>query len=61
MKFNSKTEARKYLEDKNIKLLSVTDEELIAIKEFFTDEELADISFTKFNVEDCFKNPQTDN
>lgn len=54
MKFLSKLEAYNFLEAKHITKDSLTNEELNAVKEFFTDDELLDISFDKIKIEDCF-------
>jgi hypothetical protein len=54
MKFNTKDEAYSILKSKHENNQSLTNEELIAVKEYFTEEELNDISFVNFKIEDCF-------
>jgi hypothetical protein len=54
MKFLNKTEARKFLEEKHMQNNALTQEELLAVKEHFTEEELSDMSYVKYNIEDCF-------
>jgi hypothetical protein len=55
MEFTSKNEAYLFLKDKYEKGEHLTEEEMEAIKAFFTEEELADLSFDKINVNDCVK------
>lgn len=57
MKFNNKLEARLFLKQKSETGSSLDAIELQAVLEFFTHEELEDMSFVEHNVSDCFKNP----
>ena len=60
MKFSTKDEAYNFLKSKYETNQQLTEEELVAVHEFFTDEELADLSFVSFKIEDCFNhNPTT--
>ena len=54
MKFNNKNEAYNLLKSKNEANQQLTEEELLAVQEFFTEEELADLAFIAFKIEDCF-------
>ena len=54
MKFNSKNEAYNLLKDKHESNQQLTEEESSAVSEFFTQEELADLSFISLKIEDCF-------
>jgi len=60
MKFLSKLEARNFLETKHITRDNLSVEEIAAVKEFFTDEELLDLSFDKIKIEDCFHHHDLD-
>jgi len=60
MKFSTKDEAYNFLKSKHEANQQPTEEELAAVHEFFTNEELADVSFVSFKIEDCFNhNPTT--
>lgn len=54
MKFNNKDEAFNFLKELQKQQRELTEEEKQAISEFFTEDELADMCFTKINIEDCF-------
>jgi hypothetical protein len=54
MKFNTKHEAYNLLKEKHESNQQLTEEESSAVNEFFTPEELADLSFVSFKIEDCF-------
>jgi len=60
MKFNSKLEAHTFLKAKYENHMELTEEEQAAVQEFFTKEELEDLSFIKFAIEDCFNFDPTD-
>jgi len=60
MKFDNKTEAYNFLKEKHDNNQALTLDEEIAVKEFFTNDELADMSFVNFKIEDCFNFDPTD-
>jgi len=60
MNFNNKTEAFNFLKEKHDNNQALTPDEEIAVNEFFTSDELADMSFVNFNIEDCFNSDPTD-
>jgi hypothetical protein len=60
MKFNNKTEAYDYLKEKNLSNQELTVDEVTAIKEFFSQDELNDLSFIEFKIEECFNFDPTD-
>jgi hypothetical protein len=55
MKFDSKNNAYLFLKSKKENNETLTEKELEAVKEFFTAEELVDLSFVKINMTDCYK------
>jgi hypothetical protein len=59
MKFNTKDEAYNVLKNKHENNMQLTEEEASAVNEFFTQEELADMSFDHFKIEDCFNHDPT--
>jgi hypothetical protein len=54
MKFQTKEEAFNYIKELQKQQKTPNQEELQAFKEFFTEEELADMCFTKISIEECF-------
>jgi hypothetical protein len=55
MKFNNASEALAYYKNKSDNHLSLTEEERLALLEFFSVEALEDMCFETFKVEECFK------
>lgn len=55
MKFKSKEEAYNFLQVKHLEKSNLTEEEKQAVNEYFTVEQLADLSFDYINMNDCFR------
>jgi hypothetical protein len=54
MKFTSKQEAYNFLRTKHLEKTNLTEDEKQAVSEYFTAEQLTDLSFDHINMNDCF-------
>ena len=55
MKFNDKLEARNFLKEKKNSNTVITDEERLALSEFFTEQEIRDSVFISWDFNSCLK------